>query len=58
MVDSLYLMFDRPRWLVSSNCKRFHLMEVETLQYLNKHLFRERKYNNILEKDTLKIYMH
>jgi hypothetical protein len=30
---------------------------VRTLRYLNKYLFRERKYKNILEKDALKIYM-
>jgi hypothetical protein len=28
-----------------------------TLHPLNKYLFRERKYNNILERDAMKIYM-
>jgi hypothetical protein len=33
-------------------------MDVETLQYLNKYLLREKKYKNILKRDDLKIYMH
>ena len=57
MVDSLYLVFDRSRWLVVSTCKRFSLMELWTIRYLNKYLFRERKYNNTLKRDVLEIYM-
>jgi hypothetical protein len=30
---------------------------VGTLRYLNKYLFREREYKNILERDALKKYM-
>ena len=37
--------------------KKSHLMEVETLQYLNKYLFRERKYNNIIKKCSENIYV-
>ena len=40
-----------------STCKKFYLVVVRTFQCLNKCLFRERKYKNILEGDTLKIYM-
>jgi len=42
---------------VANTCKRSFLVEVGTLRCLNKYLFRERKYKNILEKDALKIYM-
>jgi hypothetical protein len=42
---------------VASTCKKSHLVELRTLRCLNKYIFRERKYKNILEKDTLKIYM-
>jgi len=41
-----------------STCKISFLVEMGTLRYLNKYLFRERKYKNILERDALKIYMH
>jgi hypothetical protein len=42
---------------VTSTCKKFYLVKVRILRCLNKYLFKERKYNNILEKDALKIYM-
>jgi hypothetical protein len=32
-------------------------MEVGIFRCLNKYLFKEKKYNNILERDALKIYM-
>jgi len=33
-------------------------MEIKTLQCLNKYLFKDRKYNNILERDALNIYIY
>jgi hypothetical protein len=51
------LILGRSKWLMANTCKRFSLMKVETFRCLNKYLFRERKYNNILERDALKIYM-
>jgi hypothetical protein len=42
---------------MTSTCKKSHLVEVMTLRCLNKYLFRDRKYNNILERNDLKIYM-
>jgi len=56
VVDSLYLVFDRSRWLVTNTCKRSFFVEVDTLWYLNKYLFKERKYNKILERCSKKIY--
>jgi hypothetical protein len=47
----------RLRLLVAGTCKRSLSVEVETLRYLNKYFFREKKYKNILERDALKIYM-
>jgi hypothetical protein len=44
-------------WLVASSCKRFLLVEVGTLRYLNKYLFRDKKYKTIVERNALKIYM-
>ena len=32
-------------------------MKVMALLYLNKYFLKERKYNNILERNALKIYM-
>jgi hypothetical protein len=55
VIDSLYLVLDRPRRLVANICKISFLVEVETLRCLNKYFFKERKYNNILERDALKI---
>jgi hypothetical protein len=42
---------------VAITCKKFLLVEVETFRYLNKYLFRERKYKNVLERDT-SIYIY
>jgi hypothetical protein len=47
----------RLRWFVIGTCKKFLLVEVRTLRCLNKYLFGEKKYKNILERDALKIYM-
>ena len=44
-------------WLVASTCKRILLVEVGTLRYLNKYLFRDKKYKTIVERNALKIYM-
>jgi hypothetical protein len=32
-------------------------MKIKTFRYLNKYFFRYKKYKNIIEKNTLKIYM-
>jgi hypothetical protein len=42
---------------VADICKKSHLMEVGTLQYLNKYIFRERKYKNIIKKCSENIYI-
>jgi hypothetical protein len=53
VVDSLYLVLDWPKLCMASTCKRFFLVEVATLQCLNKYLFRERIYKNIIEREML-----
>ena len=42
---------------MTNTCKKSILVEVKTLLYLNKYIFKERKYNNILDINALKIYM-
>jgi hypothetical protein len=42
---------------MTTTCKMSPLVKVKALLYLNKYIFIERKYNNILERDALKIYM-
>jgi hypothetical protein len=53
----MYLCLVSQDDFVANTCKKFFLVEMETLRYLNKYLFREKKYNNILERDALKIYV-
>jgi len=52
-VFNIYLELGRQRQLLTNFCKISSLVEVETFQYLNKYLFIEIKYNNILERDAL-----
>ena len=42
-------MFDKLRWSVADTCKRFFLMNLRTLRYLNKYLFKRKNYD-ILER--------
>jgi hypothetical protein len=42
---------------MANNCKMFFLVEIRILWSLNKYIFSEKKYKNILEKYILKIYM-
>jgi hypothetical protein len=58
MVASMYLCLVSQDDFVANTCKKFFLVEVRTLRYLNKYLFREKKCNNILERDAWKIYVH
>ena len=43
---------------MASTCKRSLLVEVGNLRCLNKYLYRERKYNDILERNALNIYIY
>jgi hypothetical protein len=43
MIDNLYFVLGRH----NNTCKRSIWIEMRTLRYLNKYLFREREYNNI-----------
>ena len=51
VIDNLYLIFGKLRLLVVSICKKSILI-------LNKYFFIVKKYNNILERDILKIYIY
>jgi hypothetical protein len=43
--------------LEAGACKRSLVVDVGTLRCLSKYIYRERKYNDILERWSLKIYM-
>jgi len=56
MVDSLYLIRDRSRYLIVSTYKRFFFIDVKTLRCLSRYIFRERKYKSckeIIEREML-----
>ena len=58
MTGSLCLEPGKPRWLVTGTCKRLSFVDIRTLGCLSKYIFfRERKCNDILERQALKIYM-
>ena len=40
---------------MTSNCKKSYFMDVGTFKCLSNYLFRKRKYNNILDRDSLNI---
>jgi len=42
---------------MANNCKKLYSVDVWTLIFLSKYFFRKRKYNNITERNALKIYM-
>jgi hypothetical protein len=50
-------VFGRLKRLVAC-LQRSFLVEVGTFCCLNKYFFKKRKYNNIPEKDALKIYIY